>query len=80
MTTKEKSPRKPPHLPPGAEPLLAKEQICALINYSPRSFDSLLSSGGYPPADLALNRFPRWRVETHNGWVRDQAAKHREGR
>ena len=73
---REKQPAPPP-IPPGTLVLLTKEQTSAAIGYSPRSFDAMLSAGEYPVPDLKLNRFPRWRIETHNSWAEDRVERHK---
>ena len=61
-------------LPPGCLALLGKAQIAAAIWVSVRSLEGKIAAGLYPPPDMRLGAFDRWRLETHNAWVVAQAA------
>jgi hypothetical protein len=62
-------------IPPGAEALLGKAQICAALGISLRTLQSMLAAGEYPPADTRIGLFPRWRVATHNAWIDARCTK-----
>ncbi len=70
-TKKQAKPVKPaPTLPTGCEAFVGKAQICFALGVSERTFASLLSTKEFPPHDVRLGKFPRWRVETLNRWIR----------
>lgn len=75
MAGKAKSQPEPSALPPGCEALLSREQVCAALSISERTFRSIRSSGEFPPADFNVASLPRWRVSTLNAWIASQGAR-----
>jgi predicted DNA-binding transcriptional regulator AlpA len=62
--------------PPVIEPLLTLDGVAGTLAISRRSMERLLSSGGFPPADMRIGRMPRWRPITLRRWIEEQS---REG-
>jgi hypothetical protein len=60
-------------LPPGAEGLMDKADVCTALRCGERKLDEMLSTGEYPSCDLRIGDRPRWRVGTHNRWIEEQA-------
>jgi predicted DNA-binding transcriptional regulator AlpA len=59
---------------PQAEALLTRQQVARLLSISLRSLASMIARGEYPKADVRLGpQQPRWRVATHDAWVRKRA-------
>lgn len=67
---KSKVDRPAPSLPTGCESLLGKAQICFAVGVSLRTFQGMLAAGEFPPPDTRVGKFPRWRTETLNDWIR----------
>ena len=47
-----------------AASMLTSAEIIARLNIGARTFATWLAAGTFPPADLAVGRTRRWRVET----------------
>lgn len=75
-TVKPKAPlatsRPPIVLPAHCEQLLNREQVCAALGISARTFHIMLTTGELPAPDTRLCKRPRWRVATLNRWVQDR--------
>jgi predicted DNA-binding transcriptional regulator AlpA len=56
-----------------SEQLLSRHQVAVLLSTSLRSLATMLAKGQYPKPDTHLGpQQPRWRLVTHDAWVRKQ--------
>ena len=56
-------------VPPGADGLLTKAQICRLLTISETRLKEMIRTGEYPTPSTHLGNRPRWTVATHNDWL-----------
>jgi hypothetical protein len=69
--------RELPTFPNRGEAGLCRRDIAALLRITTRTLDKMIGSGLYPGCDFRVpdpqKGDPRWRVATHDAWVRRQA-------
>jgi predicted DNA-binding transcriptional regulator AlpA len=75
MTRPRSSPPAAPGPDPIIAPLLSLVDVAAVLSISRRSMERLLSSGGFPRADLRIGKLPRWRPATVQRWIEEQATR-----
>jgi predicted DNA-binding transcriptional regulator AlpA len=50
--------------------LLRRLEVCTLLAIKARTFDRMLATGKFPPADIVMNcKWIRWRRSTVEDWV-----------
>lgn len=65
--TKPAAPKAADPIPPGADALLNRHQVCAALGgISLRTLDKMLANGEYPQPDQPVAGGRRWHVATHN--------------
>ena len=74
VKTKPKPSKPPEPLPVGTEELLGIADVCRALKVCRDHFRKMRSAGEYPPPDRVVGGGPRWRITTHNTWVRGENA------
>ncbi len=53
------------------QPLLTREDLCAVLRCGTATLDRLRAAGRLPRPDLRIGRSPRWRPETIRRWIEE---------
>lgn len=76
-TKGEREKYQPAPLPSRGEVGLTRADIAALLRITPRTLDNMVGAGQYPRCDFRMpdpeKGDPRWRLSTHDAWVRKRA-------
>lgn len=74
---KDRDRYQPAPLPSRGEAALSRADIAALLRITTRTLDNMIGAGQYPRCDFRMpdpeKGDPRWRLSTHDAWVRKRA-------
>lgn len=67
-------------LPPGVEVALGYPEIAQALGLSDRTVRTMVARGEYPPPETMIGNKSKWKLETHNAWVRAKFEEQIRGR